>query len=389
MKKKKSLIVAHGCRAGGGLFATLNLIRGLFNAAHEEEEFLLICPKGCGYEDLPLPAGSRRWIYEGSHSPVLRYLFEKIKLPKIVSDYDPDVIFGPGNIALTGSRVPQAVFIRNAYLYHGPDRYPEAPFMFKLRTWALRRQVNKTLPSTQLIFAQTPVVKTRFSEHWNYPSEKIKIIRFPSPAEISPQAECPVPQPLISLRDSFKFLVLTRYMPHRNPGILIPLCLQYASVLREKNIRFVTTIGPHEKGKALSFLNAVEQHGFQDIIVNVGQLNRQQVIQYYTHCDALWLHTLMETLCLPFLEAMTMGMPILAPDFDFSKYVCGDAALYYDPWDIQSLYEKIIRMRDDAELRKQLVVNGHREINMSDRFSSNWEQAAREVLDSLREIMNQ
>ena len=70
----------------------------------------------------------------------------------------------------------------------------------------------------------------------------------------------------------------------------------------------------------------------------LGQLNRQEVVQYFAHCDVLWLHTLIETLCLPFLEAMTLKLPIMAPDFDFSRYVCGDAARYYDPWDLDSAF---------------------------------------------------
>lgn len=385
MKKRKVLIVAHNCRAGGGLFATLNLIRAMFNVT-TQEEYLLICTAGCGYEELPLPSGSQRFVYKGSHSPAHRYWFENMRLPEISADYNPDVIFGPGNIAFIKSRIPQVVFIRNAYLYHGPDRYPDAPAIFRLRTWALRKQVKKMLPSTQMLFVQSPVVKARFSEYWNYPADRINIVRFPSPAEIRPIADCPVPGSLNFSRDCFNFLVLTRYMPHRNPGILIPFCRQYASVLRRKRIRFITTVGSHERGQAKCFLHSIAKYGFQDVIINVGELSRQQVVQYYTYCNALWLHTLIETLCLPFLEAMTMGVPILAPDFDFSKYVCGEAALYYDPWDMQSLYEKIMCMKENADLRKQLVLQGYKEIHKPEKFSSNWEETARQVLDNLKQI---
>ena len=311
---------------------------------------------------------------------------EKKTLPEIINNYKPDVSFGPGNIALSNSRIPQAVFIRNAYLYHGPDRYSQATLKFKLRTWALRRQVKKALSSTQMIFAQIPVVKERFCKYWNYPQEQVKIIRFPSPSEIQPEPNCPVPQQLLDHKECFKFLMMTRYMPHRNPGILIPLCLKYRDVFRAHNIRFITTVESHEKPLGTAFLEKLKKHHLQDLIVNVGQLNRQQVVQYYTHCDVLWLHTLMETLCLPFLEAMRLNLPILAPDFDFSRYVCGDAALYYDPWDQESVYQNIMQLRDQKDLRDQLIQKGRQEIKNPDKFSADWQEAAQEVLTSLREL---
>jgi glycosyltransferase involved in cell wall biosynthesis len=388
MKKTKIAIIAHGCRAGGGLFATLNLIRSMFGAARDEQ-YLLICSKGYGYEDLPLPVGCQIYVYDGSHAPHKRFYFEKITLPKIIANYKPDVIFGPGNIALSSSRIPQAVLIHTAYLYHGPDRYPEATLKFKLRTWSLRRQVKKALPSTQMIFAQIPVVKERFCHYWNYPPDQVKIIRFPSPSEIQPDPDCPVPRPLLAHKECFKVLMMTRYMPHRNPGILIPLCLKYMDIFREHNIRFITTVDPGEKPLGSAFLEKIKKHHLQDLIINVGQLNRQEVVQYFTHCDVLWLHTLIETLCLPFLEAMTLKLSIMAPDFDFSRYVCGDAALYYDPWDLESAFQSIMKLKKQPDLREQLIREGENELKKSDKFSANWQEVASDVLKYLRELANQ
>ena len=47
MNTLKIAIIAHSCRAGGGLFATLNLIRAMFEVA-QGQQFLLVCPKGYG-----------------------------------------------------------------------------------------------------------------------------------------------------------------------------------------------------------------------------------------------------------------------------------------------------------------------------------------------------
>lgn len=176
-------------------------------------------------------------------------------------------------------------------------------------------------------------------------------------------------------------------MPHRNPGILIPLCMKYRDIFRKHKIRFITTVGSHEKPLGTAFLEKITKHNLQDLIINVGELDRQQVVQYVTHCDVLWLHTLIETLCLPFLEAMTLKLPIMAPDFDFSRYVCGEAALYYDPWDLESAFQSVMKFKEQTELREQLIQEGQNELRKSDKFAADWQETAQDVLTYLKELV--
>jgi len=99
--------------------------------------------------------------------------------------------------------------------------------------------------------------------------------------------------------------------------------------------------------------------------------------------------TTLETLCLPFLEAMAMGTPILAPDLDFARYVCGDAAIFYDPWEIESIFCSILLMRENASLRKELVEKGKIELGNRGKFAENWEETAADLMRNLRLLIEQ
>jgi glycosyltransferase involved in cell wall biosynthesis len=95
----------------------------------------------------------------------------------------------------------------------------------------------------------------------------------------------------------------------------------------------------------------------------------------------------METLGLPFLEAMVTGLPILAPDLDFARYVCGDAALFYDPWGIESMFNTIMLIRGDGSLRKQLIEKGKAELKDKLKFAGSWEEVAADVLQHLKQLL--
>jgi glycosyltransferase involved in cell wall biosynthesis len=386
MTRIKIAIIAHNCRAGGGLIGTLNLLKGLKKVARGEQ-FMLVHPADCGFEEIKLPSNGEHFVYEGSHSPLERYWFERVTLPAIVDRYNPDVILGAANIGLVNPPAPQALIIRQAYLFYGKKHCPGAALLSRLRNRALKSQVTNSLAATSLIFCQTPVVKRRFSEIFRYPANRINVMRWPPPAEVKRQTDQEAPSVFNTSSGDFFVLVLTRYMPHRNPSVLIPLCERYERQIRARQIKFITAVEVRDDTNAGRFLKEVSKRCLEDLIINVGHLSRADVVRYYSHSHLLWLPTLMETLGLPFLEAMTMGVPILAPDLDFARYVCGEAAVFYDPWDVNSIFEKIMMVREDAFLRRELIEKGKIQLSDRTKFAENWDEVAVSVIKELRRLV--
>ena len=83
---------------------------------------------------------------------------------------------------------------------------------------------------------------------------------------------------------------------------------------------------------------------------------------------------------------MSLGVPIVAPELDFARYVCGDAAVFYDPWDIESIFEKIMLVRENPSLCKEMAEKGRLELLKSEKFSATWEEVATDVLTNLKQL---
>jgi len=385
MKKIKIAIIAHNCRGGGAMVGMLNLLKVIKNLA-QHEQFLLVCPAGYGYEDVDFPAGSEFFVYKGSHSPFARYWFETVTLPKIVERYKPDVIFGPGNIGLANPNVPQVLFIKQAYLFYGKKYYPGATLQWRLRIWALKSQIKKSLPKTDLILCQTTVVQSRFCDVFSYPKEKTKVLAFPPPKEIVHKPDIETPGVFGQSSDSFFVFLPTVHMAHRNPDILIPFCERYCETIRERKIKFLTTLEPFRSKAARRFLQKVDEMKLGDIIINVGELDRKQMAAFLNHSDILWLPTLLECLSTVYLEAMLVGLPIMAPDLDFARYTCDDAAVYYNPWKLDSIFDTIISLHGNALLREELVCKGKHQLAKRDKFPKSWDNFALEIIETLKRI---
>lgn len=82
---------------------------------------------------------------------------------------------------------------------------------------------------------------------------------------------------------------------------------------------------------------------------------------------------------------MYFGLPILTSDFDFAKYICDDAALYFDPWNIDNVVEKILFLKGNPRLQKQLQKKGGERVSS---FFSDWDQIAAKAIKELELLVS-
>ncbi len=91
--------------------------------------------------------------------------------------------------------------------------------------------------------------------------------------------------------------------------------------------------------------------------------------------------SLYEGFGLPMLEAMNLGVPVIASNTASLPEVGGDACIYFDPNSATELSEKMSILIDNTEKRKEMIKLGK---IRSEIFS--WEKAAYETLQVYNKI---
>lgn len=86
----------------------------------------------------------------------------------------------------------------------------------------------------------------------------------------------------------------------------------------------------------------------------LGYVPRIDLRYLYSGAAFLAFPSLYEGFGLPPLEAMKFGCPVLTSNVSSLPEICGEAALYVDPFDRDDIREKIERMVNEPELRKWL-----------------------------------
>jgi glycosyltransferase involved in cell wall biosynthesis len=263
------------------------------------------------------------------------------------------VIWGLGNFGLRRPPCPQAIHYFDAHLVYDPRKQPRQLWHNGLEMRMVHWRLLRSLPATDLVFCQTNTMLTRFRETFAYPGEMVVM-----PTAVSRFALSEAARPAVFERLAGKFvlLALTRYYPHKNLEVLVEMFQRHSAALDD--VVVLLTIDPAQKYGVERFLAGTAQPGVSKHFLNVGPVKQSELAGYFRHSRALIQPTVLESFSSTYLEAMQFETPILTSDLDFAREVCGEAALYFDPWNADAVFAALQQFRASPELGRELARRG-------------------------------
>lgn len=112
-----------------------------------------------------------------------------------------------------------------------------------------------------------------------------------------------------------------------------------------------------------------------------GYISDRQLAACYSCATAFAFPSLFEGFGIPALEAMAHGVPVVCSDTGALPEVCGEAALYFDPLDVESIADALRRVITDRGLHADLSRRGRaREKQFS------WGESAQRTLDVYQQV---
>jgi glycosyltransferase involved in cell wall biosynthesis len=372
-------VLAHGLRAGGGRVVGTNILDNLVKNIGSHEFFFTV-PDLSEYRRLELEeSGNKAIYYRRRYGHLGRWFFDRFILPFQVRKFRPDVVLGLGNLGVRGVDVPQAFLVHYPYLFYGNRNYGKVSLFRKVFHLYFKLEFQRHLSLADLVFCQTKTIENRLRTIWDYQGKTVITPNVVSNFLDVNREEPVLPAPLEEFADHFKVFYLTRYYPHKGLETLVEVFDHFSEELTD--IVAVITIAPEQHRNADRLLNSIRYKGLEDRIINVGPLHQDQLSAYYLSCDCLVMPTRMESFSGTYLEAMHFGLPILTSDLDFAHEVCGDAALFFDPWDLSSIRDAILRMKNDPGLQRDLVEVGKKQL--AEYHGMTWEDITGTIIDEL------
>jgi glycosyltransferase involved in cell wall biosynthesis len=184
--------------------------------------------------------------------------------------------------------------------------------------------------------------------------------------------------PVVELPDDYLLFVGT-IEPRKN----IPHLLQGYAILksRQKTVPKLVLVGQKGWLSEESFA-AIEGLGLQQDVIWLGGVPFNELPALYNRAKILVYPSLYEGFGFPPLEAMACGTPTITSDRGALKEIAGEAALYVNPDEPESIADALQKLLSDESLYQTLREKGLAHIRQ---FS--WEQTARQTLAVYEKVL--
>ncbi|OGH13829.1 MAG: hypothetical protein A2860_02315 [Candidatus Levybacteria bacterium RIFCSPHIGHO2_01_FULL_37_33] len=293
---------------------------------------------------------------------------EQVYFSQILNNENLDLVHFPYFSVPISYNRPFIVTIHDLIIHHFPtgkaSTHPS--FIYMLKILGYKYVISRACKNAKKIIAVSKATKDEIVDHLKIPEDKISVIYEAADQQISN----PKSQIANKSINTKYFLYVGNVYPHKNVEKLInafEILLQYFP-----NAELIFAGKEDYFYKRLK--NFVKKLGHEKNIKFSGYVPDEELSNLYKNAVALVVPSLMEGFGLPPLEAMSNMCLVLASDIKALKEICGEDALYFDPYDENDMAEKM-KAAYLGEFDREIIERG---FERSKEFS--WRKMAKETL---------
>lgn len=274
-------------------------------------------------------------------------------MQKLEKKYNPDLVFtvfGPSYWRSKATNLQG--FALGLMFYPEVQDYLKYSFFKKLRIklmYIVKQYLFKK--NADYYVVETEVVRKNLSKLLNISLDNIFIVE----NSCSPVFEKNIKENNVSNdKDKFNLIVPSSYYPHKNLEIISAVC----DILVERNILDINFNMMLKENDFENIKSLCENQQAKSLLNNYGPVDHKMLAIKYLENNAVFLPTLAESSTSAYPEAFISQRPLLTSDRDFSRGLCKEAAIYFDPFNAMDIVEKILSLKKNENLIKSLIANG-------------------------------
>ncbi|WP_139691861.1 glycosyltransferase family 4 protein [Sporolactobacillus terrae] len=355
---------------GLGIF-TLNIINKLADGLDEKDEVVIYTSVPSYFKNLNVTVRKVTDFVQpknGKKAGLIRFLWTQFIFPILFYRDKCDIIYSTthhGNLFLTKKQV---LTIHDLLPIKFPNQY-------RLQNLYFKTIVPHLIKKSPFLFTVSDNTRKDIVDYYHYGKDKIGVIYNSFDKEHFYHHD----------EESFKerfgdyLLFLGASYSHKNVERTIKAFLNYkAHSENQINLLIVN----RENDYLDSVKNKFRSNKiFLETVKFVDYVSYNELPILYSNAVALIYTSMYEGFGIPPLEAMACGCPVVASNNSSIPEVCGNHALYIDPYDEMSIFQGMKQIVENQDLRKDLSTQGYAQTAKFD-----WAQSAQNLYCDLNKL---
>jgi glycosyltransferase involved in cell wall biosynthesis len=355
-----------------------NLVENLQKLDSKNEYFLILLEKD--FESLSLNENFHKILGDFKWYGVR----EQLELPKLLNKIKPDLVHFPHFNVPIFYRGKFVVTIHDLIHQHFQMRRATTrdPLTYKIKHFGYTTIFKNALKKSQKVIVPSKYVKELLGSEWNVVSDKIlvtpeavddKIFSIGNKMNQKKIAKIlekfQIKSPFTAKQEPSGFIYYVgNAHPHKNVEGLVKAFME----LRKKYqyLQLVLSGNDHY------FWQKIKDRYQHPSIIYTGFVSEEELVALYKSAKVYVVPSFEEGFGIPLLEAMAIGCPVASSNIASLPEVGGNAALYFNPQDIDDIVGKISNILNDNKLRTELIEKGKKRVKL---FS--WQKMTEQTLE--------
>jgi len=303
---------------------------------------------------------------------------EQTKLVRLIHNLKPDLVhFANFNVPLSyNGKFVVTIHDLTLLNFKNIKGKKFLPLIYRFKDWIMRRVLSHAVKKSLIILTPSEFVKNQIIKRYEISPAKIMVTY--EAAEPEHQKITNVNLNKFNITRPFILYVGNAY-PHKN---LQRLILAFQLLLD----KYLCDLQLVIVGKKDTFHYQLEQEvrsaNLSDRVIFTGFVSDDELDSLYRKAKIYTFPSLSEGFGLPALEAIGHNLPVASSKATCLPEVLGEAALYYNPLDIEEMAKVMYRLITDSNLRQKLIKAGQKQFK---KFS--WEKTAKKTLNAYQQAL--
>ena len=299
----------------------------------------LVIQRNYRFEEVYLPASGELANYSQFEQGTLLTRYKRY-LPNLISRLLECTLFGSkfdgvtpllvfGDIPIR-CKSKQTVFVQTSLLAGGASTGRE---LGAVKYWIARWLFRRNIRYASNIIVQTEAMKSSLIDSYPEIKNRVHVISQPAPSWLI-RAQLKRTKFHNRAEPGLRLFYPAEAYPHKNHRILREIDRPAIWPILELILTIPDNLNPNPSVSWIRCIDKLEP----DIMLN-----------FYRTTDAVLFLSLSESYGFPLVEAMWIGLPIICPDLPYARTLCGEQAIYFDPYNVASLHAAIVDLNKRCE----------------------------------------
>jgi len=282
--------------------------------------------------------------------PLLWKYWYDVKIPGVLKKIKADVFISPDGFCSLRTKIPQCLIIHDLGFLHYPDAYKKTHKAF------YNRYTPFFIEKANQIATVSHFSKNDIINQYKIADDKISIVFSAAKEIFHPLNTDEKNRAKEKYTEGKEFFIYTgAIQPRKN---LVNLLKAFSLFKKRQHSNWKLVLAGRLAWKNDGFLALLKTYKYRQDVVITGYISEIELAHLTGSAYAMIYPSLFEGFGVPVLEAMKSEVPVLTSAQSSMQEIGQEAALYFDPLNVNDMADKIMMIYKDEDLRNCMIQKG-------------------------------